>query len=125
MGIILEVNAGNWEQQVLKADMLTAVDFWHEHCGWCLRFEPILSEASEIYKGRIKFVKLNVLADPENKKIAFQYGVRGTPTLVLFCSGKPIEHLVGYMDIEKLKKQLDDLLGRYTECTRQSTELKI
>lgn len=125
MSSLLEVNAGNWEQQVLHADMLMVVDFWHEHCGWCLRFEPILNEVSEEYKDRIKFVKLNVLADPDNKKIAFQHGVMGTPTLVLFCSGKPIEHLVGYMDKEKLKKQLDDLLGRYRECAKQSTELKI
>ena len=122
---ILDVNSGSWEQQVLKAEILTVVDFWHEHCPWCLRYAPILSEVSEEYNGRIKFVKLNVLANPNDKKIAFQYGVMSTPTLILFCGGKPVEQVVGYMDKEKLKKTLDDLLGRYRECARQSTELKI
>ncbi len=124
MSSLLDVNASNWDQQVLQADLLTVVDFWHEHCGWCMRYIPILNEVAEEYRSRVKFVKMNVFTDPENKKLALQYGVMGTPTLVLFCSGKPIEHLVGYMDKEKLKKQLDDLLGRYQECARQSTELK-
>lgn len=124
MGNVSEVNAANWEQQVLKSDAFTIVDFWHQHCPWCLRLEPILDEISEEYKGKAKFAKLNVLDDPKDKTIAFQYGIMSTPTLVFFCRGRPIEQAVGFMTKEQLKAKLDDLLGRYRECAEQSTELK-
>jgi thioredoxin 1 len=123
MGSILNIDAGTWEQQVLQSDKLTAVEFWHEHCEWCRKFEPLLEEASEEYKGRIKFAKLNILRSPSDRQIAAKHGVMGTPTLVLFCAGRPIEQIAGFMLIERLKKTLDDALGKYKECLAQSTEL--
>jgi len=124
MGDVLEITANSWEQHVLRSEVLTVVDFWHTHCPWCLKFDSVLDEASEEYKNKIKFVKLNVLDDPNARQLAFQYGIMSTPTLVFFCRGRPVEQAVGFMVKERLKKFLDDLLSRYTECTAQSTELK-
>jgi len=124
MGNILEVNAETWEQQVLQSDKLTVVDFWHDHCLWCHKFEPMLEEASEEYKGRIKFAKLNILSSPSDRQIAARYGVMGTPTLVFFCGGRLMEQVAGFMPKERLKKTLDDVLEKYKECLAQSTELK-
>ena len=124
MGSVLEVNADIWEQKVLQSDMLTVVDFWHVHCPWCLRLDPILNEVAEEYKGKIKFAKLNILENPENREIAIRYGVMGTPTLVFFCAGSPVEEVVGFMPKERLKKIMDDMLERHKECIKQSTELK-
>jgi len=125
MGSVLEVNAVNWEQEVLRSDIPTLVDFWHEHCPWCIRLNPVFDEAAEEYRGKIKFAKLNVLENPSNREIAIQYGVMGTPTLVFFCKGRPVEGISGFMPKERLKKTLDDMLERHKECIEQSTELKI
>lgn len=125
MGNVLEVNAGNWEQQVLRSDVLTVVDFWHGHCPWCISFDPILNEVSEEYEGKIKFAKLNVRGNPSNRELAIRYGIMWVPTLVLFCRGKPVGEVPGFMPKERLKKILDDMLGIYRECVDQSTELKI
>lgn len=125
MGSILEeVNARNWEQRVLRSDMLTVVDFWHDRCPWCIRLDPILNEVAEEYKGKVKFAKLNILENPKNREIAIHYGIMSTPTLMFFCEGRPVEGVVGFMPKERLKKILDDTLERHKECVKQSTELK-
>lgn len=124
MGSVLEVNASNWEREVLQSDRLTVVDFWHAHCPWCIMLDPILNEVAEEYRGKIKFAKLNVLVNPENREIAVHYGVMGTPTLVFFCEGRPVEVLVGLIPKDRLRKMLDDMLERHRECVKQSTELK-
>ena len=125
MGTVFNINAGNWEQEVLKSDILTVVDFWHDRCPWCIRLDPIINEFAEEYKGKIKFVKLNVLGDPSNRKVAIHHGVMSTPTLLFFCWGRPVEQAVGFMPKEQLRKIMDDMLERHTECIKQSTELKI
>ncbi|MGQ9460580.1 MAG: thioredoxin family protein [Candidatus Bathyarchaeaceae archaeon] len=122
---MIEVNANDWEQEVLRSDILTVVDFWHEQCPWCLKLNPVFEEVAKEYEGKIKFVKFNVLQNPANREIAIRHGVMGTPTLVFFCAGRPVEEVVGFMPKERLKKTLDTMLETHRECVRQSTELKI
>jgi thiol-disulfide isomerase/thioredoxin len=85
---IVEADPDNWNQEVLKSDMLTAVYFWHERCPWCLRLNPIFSEIVEEYGDRIKFVRMNVLESPENP--GFGHGSRGDghANVDVFLSGK-------------------------------------
>lgn len=124
MDKVLILTSANWEEEVVRSDLLTLVDFWHDRCPWCIKLNPILDEMGEEYGARIKFSKLNVLENPENKQIAFRYGVMGTPTLLLFCAGRPIDTMVGFQPKDRLKKRLDDILQTHKECIRQSTELK-
>jgi len=124
MGSVLEVNAGNWEQEVLQSDVLAVVDFWHERCPWCLRLNPLIEEVAEEYEGKIKFVKLNVLSNPDNRKIAVRHGIMGTPTLMFFCEGRSVETIAGFMPKEHLEHVLDEMLERHRECVKQSTQLK-
>ena len=109
---ILEIDAENWEKQILESDMLTVVDFWHEKCPWCLKLNPILDEVAREYRGKIKFVKVNVLKNQENRRLALEYGVMSTPTLMLFHKGKPIGQVIGFISKEKLRKVLNDMLKR-------------
>ncbi|MFQ6127210.1 MAG: thioredoxin family protein [Candidatus Heimdallarchaeota archaeon] len=125
MRSVLEVNASNWEQEVLQSDMLTIVEFWHNRCPWCTELAPIFNEVAEEYKDKIKFVKLNVLENPGNRKIAIHHGIMSTPTLMFFCEGRSVGKDVGFMPKERLKKILDDMLEKHKECIKQSTELKI
>jgi thioredoxin len=124
MGTVLDVNAGHWEQEVLKSEILTVVDFWHDRCPWCLRLNPIFNEVSEEYKGKIRFVKLNVLETQTNREIAIRHGIMSTPTLMFFCEGRPVGQALGFMPKEQLKRLIDDMLQKHRECIDQSTELK-
>lgn len=77
----------------------------------------------EQYRGRIKFVKLNVLANPENRQIAVRYGVMGTPTVIFFREGRPTETFVGYTHKERFEQLLNRILENHRDCVRQSTQL--
>lgn len=124
MASVKEVNAGNWEHEVLGSDILTVVDFWHERCPWCLKLNPILEEVAEEYKDKIKFVNLNVLKNAANQEIAIRHGIMSTPTLTFFCEGKSVGHALGFVPKERLIEMLANMLEKHRDCIRQSTELK-
>ncbi|MGQ9718673.1 MAG: thioredoxin family protein [Nitrososphaerales archaeon] len=122
-GRVLDVRAGNWEKEALKSDTLAVVEFWHEECVWCKRLEPLYRELSEEYMGKVKFARLNIYENHENQHIAMKYGIMGTPTLVFFCDGRPIQQVVGFRPKKALKEIIDHVLEEYRKCIEQSTAL--
>ncbi|MCW4020016.1 MAG: thioredoxin family protein, partial [Candidatus Bathyarchaeota archaeon] len=122
--IVLDVNADDWEKEILKSEALVVVDFWHERCPWCKRLEPVYNEVAKEYEGKVKFAKLNVFSGHENQHVSMKYGVMSTPTLVFFCDGRPVEGVVGFQSKERLRQLVDDMIKRHPECINQSTELK-
>jgi thioredoxin 1 len=121
---VLDVNADEWEREILQSNTLVLVDFWHERCPWCKRLDPIYEEISKEYGNKVKFAKLNVLSSPKNQQIAAKYGIMGTPTLVFFCDGRPIETVAGFQPKERLKQLLDDVIAKHRDCVEKSTTLK-
>ena len=123
MQSVLEVNADNWEREILQAEGLVLVEFWHQRCPWCKMMEPIYSEVAEEYKAKLKFVKLNILESTENQKLTVKYGVMSTPTLVFFCDERPVETVVGFQPKGRLRQLLDDVIEKHQECLEKSTKL--
>lgn len=119
-----DVNASNWAEEVSKPTVLTAVYFWHDQCPWCFKLNPVLSEISEEFRGKIRFLKLNILESPANQEIANNFGIMSTPTLLFVCKGRPVGQIVGFASKEDLERGLDDILKRYRQCLSQSTELR-
>lgn len=124
MESVVELNVNNWDKEVSKSEILTVVYFWHQQCPWCIRLNPIFDEIAEEYVGKIRFRKLNVLDNPTNQEMASNLGVMSTPTLMFFCSGRPIGQFVGLTSKEDIEKILEDMLGRYRTCLRQSSDLR-
>jgi thioredoxin 1 len=120
----VDVNSANWESEVSKSEILTLVYFWHDECPWCLRLNPIFIEITEGFRGKIKFVKLNILESETNREMATNLGVMGTPTMMFFCHGRSTGQTVGFMTKEQLEQVLRDMLQKYKTCLLQSTELK-
>ena len=120
---VLDVNAQDWEKEVLKSNTLVIVDFWHENCPWCKILNPIFLEVSEDYKDRVKFAKLNALLSQENRDIAIENGVMSTPTLMFFCNGRSVGTAVGFQKKGDLTKIVNEMLEKHQECLDQSTEL--
>jgi len=123
IGSVLELNSASWEKEVLRSQVLTVVDFWHEKCPWCIKLNPVYGQVAEKYRGKIKFVKVNVLANPENRSLAIQHGVMGTPTLVFFCGGRSVRQAVGFHTRERLERIMDEMLDSHRDCIKQSTAL--
>ena len=75
----------NFEQEVLKVDKLTLVDFWAEWCGPCKQVGPILEEISNEMSNEVVIAKHNIDEHPNQPT---KYGVRGIPTMLLFKDGE-------------------------------------
>lgn len=121
---IVDLNQANWDEEVFNSPILTLVYFWHAQCPWCRELTPIFEKVASEYSGKIKFARLNILESPSNQELAVNLGVMSTPTLMFFCSGRPLMQVVGFMSEEDLKKALNEMLGKYRTCLRQSTDLR-
>ena len=104
---VVHVNDNNFEEEVLKSDKPTLVDFWAPWCGPCVTMGSIIEELAEEYKDRAKVVKLNVDDSPNT---AGNYGIRAIPTLLLFKDGELEETLVGLTPKDRLKDLLKKVL---------------
>lgn len=115
-----EVNAETWEKDVMKSDNPVVVDFWHEQCTWCQRLNPVYDELSKEYK-RATLAKLNVRTSNSNMNIAMKYGIMSTPTMKVFCDGRVVGELIGFMEKDVLKQELDKILEKSKNCLKQSS----
>jgi thioredoxin 1 len=121
---VSDVDASNWADEVSKSAVLTVVYFWHKQCPWCARLNPIFGEITEEFRGKIRFLKLNVLENVASQELASNFGVMSTPTLLFLCKGRPVGEIVGFASKGDLERGLNDILGRYRQCLSQSTELR-
>jgi thioredoxin 1 len=95
----------DFDEQVLKCEKATLVDFWAEWCAPCKAIAPTVEELAKEYQGKAQIGKLNV---DENPKTATQYGIRGIPTLLLFKDGKVIQQIVGIKSKAEIQKVIDN-----------------
>ncbi len=92
MAEIIDVTDATFEEEVLKSDTPTIIDFWAEWCAPCKAIAPIVKELAASYDGKIKIVKMNI---DENQSIPGKYGVRAIPTVLAFKDGTVVEQITG------------------------------
>jgi thioredoxin 1 len=92
-----------FNQEVLKSDTPTLVDFWAVWCGPCRMVAPVVDEIAREQAGKLKVMKLDV---DENQGTAMTYGVMSIPTLILFKNGQPVERIVGFRPKSDMDKKI-------------------
>jgi len=103
----MEINEGNFKQEVEEQTLPVLVDFWAPWCGPCLMMAPALEELEKEWQGKIKVGKVNV---DENSGLASRYGVMSIPTLVLFKNGKALKEWIGVQDKDRFKEEVEALV---------------
>ena len=101
---IVYLSDDSFESDVIQADVPVLVDYWAEWCGPCKMIAPILEEIADEYDGRLTVAKLNI---DENSNTPPKYGIRGSPTLMLFKGGEVEATKVGALSKSQLTAFLD------------------
>ncbi len=101
---VIIINDEDFEDVVLKSDVLTVVDFWAEWCGPCRAVTPIMDKLSEEYDGKVKICKLNV---DDNDTVPGQFGIMSIPTVLFFKGGELLSSQVGAHRYDGYKKIIE------------------
>jgi thioredoxin 1 len=104
---VVEITDATFSAEVLSVNVTVVVDFWASWCGPCRMMSPVVEQAADLYKGKVKFCKINV---DENPSMAAQYQAMSIPMLLFFRNGKVIDKSVGAIPLNQLKAKVDALL---------------
>jgi thioredoxin 1 len=105
---IIEATTANWENEVIKEQVLVMIDFWAAWCGPCRMISATVEELAKEYSGKVKVMKLNT---DENSEIASKYKIMGIPTIMFFKGGVKLDQIVGVVPKQQLKSKIDTLLA--------------
>jgi len=109
MSKVVEVTDQTFEEEVLKSDLPTELDFWAPWCAPCMMVSPIYDKLSEQYDN-FKFCKINV---DENVEIARQYEVTSIPMQMFFMDGEKVDDLLGAVPEQVIRSKVDDIIQRF------------
>jgi len=93
----------NGEFEEFTKSGTAVVDFFAEWCMPCLIMAPIIEELSEIFKGKIRFGKVNV---EDNRELADKFNISSIPNISVFKKGKLVETFIGATTSEDLEEKL-------------------
>ena len=89
---VTNLNAKNFEEEVLKSEKTVLIDFWASWCGPCRMMSPVIDQIAEEMQDTVKVCKINI---DEEQNLAVKYNVMSIPTFVVIKEGKEIGRSVG------------------------------
>ncbi len=93
--------------ELLASGRPVLADFHQPGCPPCTRLEPTIASLAEAYEGRAAVVRVNVRQVPS---LAQRYGIRGTPTVVLFAGGQVVDRWLGVKSEREYRAAIESAL---------------
>lgn len=102
---VVKITDENFESEILNSELPVILDFSSNSCPPCVAVLTTLIDIAKNNKD-IKVATLNVDSE-ECEEIIKKYPIEGTPTLMIFESGKVTSTLIGAMDADKILSEID------------------
>jgi len=104
------IEAPQFEQEVLAAEVPVVLDFFSTECPPCEALAPKFDAVAEQFAGRARFLKI---FRQGNRELAARLGVTGSPTLLFFRAGKEVAARMSGEEIKRsaLRAAVDGMLG--------------
>ncbi|MBS1993421.1 MAG: thioredoxin fold domain-containing protein [Cyanobacteria bacterium SZAS LIN-2] len=107
---VANVDDSSFKKEVEEETLPVFIDFYATWCGPCKKVSPAVDDLSVEYKGRVKFVRVDVDKAP---KTAEKYSADQLPTLLLRSKKMPKGvYVTGMKTKEELKSFIDDALKK-------------
>lgn len=103
------VDAVRFAALVEQPGRVALVDFTADHCPPCRMLSPHVDTLARELSGRAVVVKVDVDDQPA---LAARFGVRGTPTVILFRNGQAVDRILGAVPVARLRAGLQAILER-------------
>ncbi len=106
---LVEVGEGNFEKEVMEAEIPVVVDFFTPPCAPCKALVPVLERAAKKFPN-VKVVKVNAW---DNQGLCARFKIVGVPALLFFRGGENVLRLDGFDDSteKRIEDGLNDILG--------------
>ena len=99
------INKDNFENEVIKSDKLTIVDFFATWCGPCQMLAPVLEKISN-ENTDVNIFKVDI---DQSQELAINSRVEVVPTLVFYKNGSAIKTLEGFRTEKELLEEINKL----------------
>ena len=90
-----------------KSDVAIVIDFNAVWCGPCQYFKPVFHETAAEYKGKARFISVDV---DDNRELAMKFDVRSIPQITIVRPDGKVVSTVGAMDKAEFVKFLNENL---------------
>ena len=107
---MVNLQYNDWEKEVQGSEKPVIVEFWHPTCPICKKIESTIMELPIKIGDRAKVIRLNVMDNKENRRLAIEKGVVGTPTIKVYCKGVDVGEIVGMDTLSNLYIAVEDIL---------------
>ncbi len=106
MSKVLNINADQFEKEVIQSKTPVLVDFWAPWCMPCKMMGPILDEVAKDLGEKASIIKINV-DDSKNIALAQMFHIMSIPSMKIFKDGKIVDEYVGMRSKENLVDELN------------------
>jgi thiol-disulfide isomerase/thioredoxin len=106
---VKEIQASDYEREVVGATAPVVLDFFSTECPPCEALAPKFEAVADQFAGRVQFLKV---FRQDNRELAARLGVTSSPTLLFFQAGEERgQRLTGDIKRSEIKAAVEALLG--------------
>jgi len=104
--MLIEINEQNFDEEVLNSHLPVFACFTASWCSSCFPTCLLADELFGEYKGKIKFVRVDI---EESAETAERYHITAVPTIIVFKESLVIKKLISFQERSYLTSLLNSL----------------